>query len=187
MTIFFTASIRGYKKFKSNYDTIYKIIKSFGHSYVGNYPFTVTPEEVYSYNQNENMDLFNSMNKFMKNCDLMILEVSQHSVSMGYMIMKMISLRKPVIALYTKNNRPAFLEGIEYEKFQLIEYNFENLKEMLKQAIEDSKNSNSSRFNLMLNSEQLNYIEEQSELNNTSKAAYIRSLIINNMNKNTNK
>lgn len=179
MNIFFTTSIRGLNKFKQNYDLIYKLINELGHKYIGNYPFTVTTDEVYSYNQNENMELFNSMNKYMKECDLMILEVSQHSVSMGYMIMKLLSMKKPVIALYTKNNNPAFLEGIEDDKFQLVEYNLNNLKKLLKQSIEYAKDGNSSRFNLMLNPDLLNYIDEQAEKENMSKAAFIRNLIKN--------
>jgi hypothetical protein len=177
MTIFFTASIRGYKKLKNNYDLILKIIKNLNHKYIGNYPFIVTTDQVYSYNQNENLELFNSMNRFMKNCNIMILEVSEHSVSMGYMIMKVLSMKKPVIALHTKNNNPAFLEGIEDENFQLIEYDSINVKKIIIEAISYSKSNNTSRFNLLLNPELTTYIEDTSKQENISKAAFIRQLI----------
>lgn len=177
MTIFFTTSIRGLKDFEKNYNIIFDNINKLGHTYVGNYPFKVTTNEVYSYNQNENMELFNSMNSFMKECDLMILEVSKHSVSMGYMIMKMLSLKKPVVALYTKNNNPAFLVGIEDENFQLLEYNENNLVNLLKDAIEFSKSNNTLRFNMLLNPDLTQYIESTAEKEHISKAAFIRQLI----------
>lgn len=185
MTIFFTTSIRGLKDFEKNYNTIFDNINKLGHKYVGNYPFKVTTNEVYSYNQNENMELFNSMNGFMKECDLMILEVSKHSVSMGYMIMKMLSMKKPVVALCTKNNNPAFLVGIEDENFQLLEYNENNLVNLLKDAIEFSKSNNTLRFNMLLNPDLTQYIESAAENEHISKAAFIRQLIKNHKNNKT--
>ena len=158
MTIFYTASIRGLTKYKQNYDLIYKTIKSLGNKYIGNYPFKVTTNEVYSYNEDEILDFFHTLESFMKKCDLMILELSTHSVSMGYMIMKQLSMKKPVIALYTKSNKPAFLAGIDDDNFQLIEYDLHNVKKLLIDAIEYAKGNNNSRFNLMLNPSLTQYI-----------------------------
>lgn len=177
MNIFFTTSIRGLNKFKQNYDLIYKLINELGHKYIGNYPFTVTTKEVYSYGDKEILDFFNQLNNHMKNCDIMILEISAHSISMGYLIMKMLSMKKPVIALYTKGNKPAFLAGIEDENFQLIEYNLQNIKKTLIDAIDYSKGNNLSRFNLLLDSNLTNYLELEAEKDNISKAAFIRKLI----------
>jgi hypothetical protein len=184
MKIFFTSSIRGLKSFKDNLDCIYNNIKDLGHNYIGNYPFKVTTEEVYIDNPDKNMKLFNDMENFMKECDLMILEVSKHSVSMGYMIMKVLSMKKPVIALYTQKNNPAFLVGIEDENFQLIEYEPNSLKKTLEKAIENASDVGDIRFNMMFSPKLSTYLKEASETESVSKATFIRRLIKEHKNKN---
>lgn len=177
MIIFFTSSIRGLKQFQTNLNSIYSAISILGHKYIGNYPFKVTVEEVYFKNPNNNVKLVNDMENFMKECDLMILEVSKHSASMGYMIMKVLSMKKPVIALYVKENNPAFLIGIEDENFQLIEYEPTSVKDTIKKAIKYAGDVGNIRFNMLLSPKQSIFLKEAAEKEGISKATLIRKLL----------
>lgn len=177
MQIFFTSSIRGLKNLKHNFDSIFLSISQLGHQYIGNYPFSVTEEKVYSYDQTESIQLFDHMNEFVKKCDLMILESSTHSTLIGYLIMKALSLKKPVIALYVKGQLPVFLLGIDDENFQLVEYEVGTVKQTLTDAIEYSKANNLTRFNLMMPPNLSSKLESLSHQQNLSKAGVIRKLI----------
>ncbi len=64
----------------------------------------------------------------IKKADIIILEVSTHSLSMGYLLQQGLSMGKPVVALYAEGHNPAFINGIENEKLQIIEYSDENLE-----------------------------------------------------------
>lgn len=177
MTVFFTSSIRGLKDFHSNLNAIHSAISILGHNYIGNYPFKVTEKEVYFANPNNNIKLFKDMEKFMKECDLMILEVSKHSSSMGYMIMRVLSMKKPVIALYVRENNPAFLIGIEDENFQLIEYETATVKDTIKKAIKFACEAGDIRFNLLLSPKLNIFLKEASQKEGISKATLIRKLL----------
>ncbi|MBP7740734.1 hypothetical protein KA089_00955 [Candidatus Woesebacteria bacterium] len=179
MIIFFTSSIRSLKNLKQNLDSIYNSIIELKHQYIGNYPFKVTEEEVYLDSFDKNIKLFNDMDNFMKDCDLMILEVSKHSASMGYMIMRVLTMKKPVIALYVKQHKPAFLVGIEDENFQLIEYAPANVKQTLKKAIKFAEYTGNIRFNMMLSPKMSLFLKESAEKEGLSKATLIRTLLEN--------
>ena len=179
MNIFFTASIRGQKNLKTNLDLIYKSIITLQHNYIGNYPFKVTENEVYHFSIDQNIKLYNDMEGFMKECDLMILEVSEHSVSMGYMIMKVLSMKKPVIALFEIHHKPAFLIGIEDENFQLLEYKPETVTQTLKKAIKYAGEVGNIRFNMMLSPKMSLFLKESAEKEGVSKATLIRTLLEN--------
>lgn len=177
MKIYFTSSIRGLKNLKNNFDAIYISIKKLGHEYIGNYPFKVTEEDVYAFKESDCLDLLKSTHRYLRECDAIILEISTHSASIGYLIMKALSLKKPVIALYVREHLPVFLLGIDDENFQLVEYEVSTVKETLADAIEYSKANNLTRFNLMLPPNLSNKLEILSHQQNLSKAGVIRKLI----------
>lgn len=178
MKIYFTASARASKEEKENHELIYSLIKELGHSHIDNYKINADPQKFYSSKDAEKANVYQHALDFVKNADLVILEVSTHSLTMGYLIKHAIDVHTPIIALHTKHHSPGFILGIDSDSFQLIEYDRDSLKRKLIHAIDHLKNLEDVRFNLMLPSKVHNYLSEAARQSSVSKAHFIRNLII---------
>lgn len=178
MKVFFNSSIRGLKEYKENYKKISQVLVELGcsHTYLAN--LSESPQDnVYHLPEEGIKEVHASVNKAISDSDVVILEVSTHSLSQGYILHKAISDRKPVIALYVNGSFPAFAAGINTDKFQLIEYTKDNVKSVLALALDYAKDKTDIRFNLFLNSEQNAYLEDAARKQNIPRSVFIRNLI----------
>jgi len=177
MNIYFTASARASNDQKNHHPFIYKTIVELGHIHIDDYKINSDHEKFYSSKDFLKANVYKSALNFVKQADLVILEVSTHSLTMGYLIKHAIDVHTPIIALHIKEHSPGFILGIENDAFQLIEYNKENLKNKLKNAISYVENLEDVRFNLMLSPKVNIYLTEAAKEVNLSKAKFIRNLI----------
>lgn len=83
-----------------------------------------------------------------------------------------------MLAIYHEAHKNNVLIPHNYQKFLLLSYNDENIAETIADGIEYLKNTEPTRFNLLIEPELLNYVKEKAKKNNTSTAACIRQLII---------
>ncbi|MCB9813648.1 MAG: hypothetical protein H6772_04550 [Pseudomonadales bacterium] len=187
MNIYFTASARAPKEIKLNYKIIHNLISNLEHKNTDNYEINTDPNKFYSSSDNHKTEVHNNALKLIKKSEVVILEVSTHSLTMGYLIKYALDLRIPVIALYINKHEPGFILGIEDDNFQLIEYEPKNLKKILNDSISFANNQGKSRFNLMLSPKLSSHIQEYSKKEGISKASFIRKLISQNMDKNNQK
>jgi hypothetical protein len=178
MNIYFTASARATVEIKQNYQIIYDSIISLGHKNIDNYKINTNPHNFYSSTDNHKSEVYNNSLRLIKKSDLVILEVSTHSLTMGYLIKYALDIKIPVIALYVNKQKPGFAIGIEDDNFQLVEYLPKSLKITIKKSIEFAKNTENTRFNMMLPPKLSTYLKEVSEQKNISKANFIRNLIL---------
>lgn len=177
MKIYFTASSRATTQEKENHELIYETIIELGNQHIDDYRKQHDQKKFYSSNDNEKANVYKQALDFVKNADVVILEVSTHSLTMGYLIKHAIDTHTPVIALHTKNHSPGFILGIDSDEFQLIEYNSDNLKEKLSKALDYVQGLDDVRFNLMLPPKINAYLSEAAKKDNISKARFIRNLI----------
>ncbi|MCX6726816.1 MAG: hypothetical protein NTY75_03295 [Candidatus Shapirobacteria bacterium] len=119
----------------------------------------------------------------VKKADVIMMEVSGHSVSMGFLASKSLDLSKPVVAFYKKGTRPFFLSGINDPRFKLIEYNNKNINEMLDLAVEEVKKSIDIRFNFFVSPKILAYLDWVSQKKMTPRSVFLRDLIEKEMKK----
>jgi hypothetical protein len=175
MNIYFTTSARNLKK--ENHESIYNTIVDLGHQHIDDYKINKNSQKFYDSEDEYKQSVYHKSLAFVKNADLVILEVSTHSLTMGYLIKHAIDLHTPIIALHTKNHSPGFILGIDNECFQLIEYTNANLDQKLKNTIEYLKNLEDVRFNMMISPKTSLYLNEVASKEKISKASYIRNLI----------
>ncbi|MBU0974596.1 hypothetical protein KKD03_02755 [Patescibacteria group bacterium] len=177
MNIYFTASARASIEIKQNYQMIFDSIRKLDHKNIDNWKINTNPHNFYSATDDHKSEVYSNALELIKKSDLVILEVSTHSLTMGYLIKYALDIKIPVIALHTSKHEPGFIIGIEDENFQLIEYAPNSIKITLQKAIKFAGNTGDIRFNMMLSPKLSTYLKEASDTENVSKAVFIRRLI----------
>lgn len=177
MKVFFTCSARGNPELKENYKRIYNTIVLKGHTQVDNYSDTIDAQKVYVGSHEENLKLYRRAMECIRLADVIVMEVSTHSLSMGYLLQQGLTQGKPVIALYLDKNLPVFAAGIDNEKLQLIEYDSANLEEELSLALENAQMNTDVRFNFFISPEISRFLDWISQVKKIPRSVYLRSLI----------
>jgi len=131
MNIYFACSITGGREFEADYQEIVAALTADGHeiptshlaqSDVMENERKFTPQAVYERDVN-----------WIKNCDVLIAEVSVPSHGVGYEIGFALSIGKPVLVLYQKNRRVSkMITGNSDPKLSIQAYT--DIKEAISQA-----------------------------------------------------
>lgn len=177
MKVYFTSSARASKSLKDSYQQIFSLISDLGHIHLDNYKDTNDAKKIYLGSHDENLKLYKRAMECIRNADVVVLEVSTHSLTMGYLLQQGLSLGKPVIALYVTGNRPAFAAGIDNEKLQLIEYSEESLKDELSIALQNAQENTDVRFNFFISPAIGRYLDWISKVKKIPRSVYLRALI----------
>ncbi len=101
MDIYFAASISGGRKFEKTYVQIVSILKQKGHRVLTEhiaYPNVLEAEEALTPEQIFARDL-----KWLTAADVVIAEVSNPSLGVGYEIARALEMKKPVLCVYRRN------------------------------------------------------------------------------------
>jgi len=182
MKVFYTASLRGVIENKENLEKIYRLIEKLGHSNLDDVLFNIgDKEKFYSGSHTEKIEHFKRIIWCIKKADVVLLEVSTHSLSMGFILHKALELGKPVVALHLHDRSPFFAQGIEDEKLQVLEYNKGALESILKSSIEYAAKISDIRFNFFISANISQFLDLISKVKKIPRSVYIRSLIENDM------
>lgn len=177
MKVYFTCSARGTARLKENYQKIFDVISEQGHTHLDDFSESEDVNKIYLGSHDQNLKLYKKAMANIRAADIVVLEVSTHSLSMGYLLQQGLSQSKPVIALYFQDNKPVFAAGIEDEKLQLVEYNLSNLEEELKLALENAQSSADVRFNFFISPEISRFLDWVSQVKKIPRSVYLRALI----------
>lgn len=177
MKIYFTTSARGEKQIEENCKQIHEIIEKLGHSHLDHFFDDMNTQKVYEGSFKSKKKRYLDALKHIRSADAVILEVSTHSLTMGYLLNMALDLNKPVILLHIEGHLPAFAEGIENNKLQIWEYSTRDIKGTLKESLEIAKKESNIRYNLFLNQDQYLYLQQLADKGNRSKSEVIRELI----------
>jgi len=142
-----------------------------------------SPEYVYNKDAKELVSGYKRAIESVKKADVVMMEVSGHSMSMGFLASKAMDLGKPVVAFYKKGAKPFFLSGINDPKFRIIEYNDKNIEAMLDVAVEEVKKGIDIRFNFFVNPKILNYLDWIVQKRMVPRSVFLRDLIEREMKK----
>lgn len=134
-------------------------------------------ENIYSKSEQESVEAYRKSIEMVKKADVVMMEVSGHSVSMGYLISKSLDLCKPVVAFYKKGTKLLFLRGISNPKFKLVEYNRKNINELLDQSLEEAKREIDVRFNFFVSPKILSYLDWVAQKRMIPRSVFLRNLI----------
>ena len=119
----------------------------------------------------------------IKSADVVAVEVSEHSMSMGYIVNKALEENIPVLALYKKGNEPYFFSGIDNPKLQVVEYDDNNLEDNLQEALENAKDLADVRFNFFVSPKILAYLDFVAKKRMIPRSVFLRDLIEHEMKK----
>ena len=184
MKIYFTCSARGINEYGENYKKIADFIADLGHTSLDDYKRDSDPKSLYGSLHEANTKIYQEAMKNINRADLILLEISTHSLSMGYLMQQALNSGKPVIALYVTGAKPAFALGIQNEKLFLIEYSLEKLKQELEAAINAAQEVIDVRFNFFISPAIGNYLDWISKVKKIPRSVYLRALIENEMREN---
>lgn len=121
--------------------------------------------------------------KSLKKAELVVIEVSGHSMSGGYLISQALDMNKPVIALYKSNSKPIFIAGINNKRLFLVEYDKDNVEQVLKKALKDVSSLIDVRFNFFVSPKILTYLDWVGQKRMIPKSVFLRNLIEKEMRK----
>lgn len=187
MKVFFHAYLRSNDKYLDFDKKIYDIIKDLGYIHT-NETFQNDPKaqlaKIEKGGYEERVDLYKFYIKNIKSADIVVLDISMHSLASGFLLHEALRDEKPVLALYHEGNDPSFTININNEKLQLIEYNLSNLKEQLVRGLDLAKRLVDIRFNFFIPPEIITYLDYITNSKRISKSTYIRNLIMRDMAKN---
>lgn len=178
MKIYFTSSLsQTDDKHQINIRRIFDFLKKHKH--------TIYPEELLKKNsayynsqtEKEALTAQRGLTKMKKLADLVIVEISRHSLALGQEITLALSLGKPVIALYEEGNQPHVLRDEGGDLLLLTAYNDKNLEEVIKDALEYASSQQDVRFNFFISPSIGNYLDWISKEKKIPRSVYLRTLI----------
>lgn len=184
MKVFFTTTFSKGEIFENFYKKIYDQIESLGYEHLD--------DDVIQMNYDDYIKRMLSGRKFqienylakmeyIQKADICVIETSMHSLGVGFIVQKSLEIGKPTIVLYYKNNTPFFLTGVEHEKIIVREYDENNYKKVLRDALILAREKRDKRFNFFLSPKLLGYIEDASKERGVTKSKLLRDMIVKNM------
>lgn len=177
MKVFFTASPRILDTNKPDLLTIFNEIERLGHTNLSRLVIENDIATFYHANAEERAKHFKTTVNHIQHAEIIIIEASIHSLSMGYILEKSLNLNKQVILLHQKGKDPFFFSGISNDNLQIVDYSAKNISAVLKEAFEYATAQQDIRFNMLISPQIANYLSEISAKEHISKAGFIRSLI----------
>ncbi len=72
--------------------------------------------------------------------DICIFETTYHSIGIGFLIQKAINEEKPTIVFHYEGKLSFFISGIVDKNLSIYEYNENNYRDVVKKAMEESRN-----------------------------------------------
>jgi len=177
MKVYFTSSIRGNTHKELNFKLIHGTLAKLGYEHLDDLVLNFDIQKFYQGNELTQSDLFRRTLENINKADVVVLEVSMPSLSMGYILQKSLDASKPVILLYKDGFDPFFAMGINHEKLQVIKYDDENLLHELKDALRIAQENSDVRFNFFISPAIGKYLDWISKAKKIPRSVYLRSLI----------
>lgn len=177
MKVYFTASARGKSLYYQSYRDIHKSIEDLGHKNLDDLILKINENVFYEGTHEEQVKLYENTINLIKKADVIVLEITVPSLSMGYVLHKAIEMNKPVIALYSPGTIPFFVQGIDSEKLQVLEYSSESLNSVLSDALIYAEESSDVRFNFFISPSIGHYLDWVSKVKKIPRSVYLRGLI----------
>lgn len=183
MKVYFDCSARGIKEHGEYYELIYRVIGELGHTHISNYQESLDLSQVVN-SHDRNTKLFKSSMRNIDKCDVLVLEISTNSLTMGFLMQRALSAGKPVIALHLPGHYPLFAAGNEDEKLQVVEYSKDQITLSLRTALDYAAAQSDVRFNFFISPIIGQYLDWISKNKKIPRSVYLRNLIEEDMVKN---
>lgn len=184
MTIYFNASVTGKQNYEDNYQKIVEALKDMGHKVIYEHILDVESSELASETSKQRATHHVKLNQWLNEADVVVVEVSYPSVSVGYEIGLALDKNKPVLALYTTDKAPAALIGERSDKFVLEHYDLDNIRRELKILLNEVADLQDTRFNFFISPKHQNYLDWIAKNKKIPRSVFLRRLIEQHMEEN---
>lgn len=178
MKIYFTASISGgTEELRENYGLIIGTLKDLGHSVMVDHFMNKTVDDLHNQTREEALAIQRLMGRKKRQADLVIFEVSAPSLGVGQELDYALRENKQVVALYIPGKKPHVLLDEGADHLLLAEYTKKNLKQVLRDAIEESQDRMDVRFNFFIPQSIVRYLDWISKNRKLPRAVFLRRII----------
>ena len=185
MQVYFVASSRLVGKNKEIYAQMYKTI-SLEHKMVSDKVWKWIKgglSETIKIDEKAKKENYDETLKSINKADVVIMEISGHSMSMGYILSKALEINKPVIAMYREEMQPIFIAGIGDPKLILAKYTETNIEKVIWESLKKARGLIDVRFNFCVSPKILTYLDWVGQKRMIPKSVFLRNLIEREMKK----
>lgn len=176
MKIHFVAAVDGDQL---NYKKITEVVQKLGHKLITNHYLIRKADEIDIESELESKKFAKKCKEWILSADIVIFEITRSDANIGFETALVLEHKKPLIILYQAGGTvPRSFKVFEDNSVQLCEYTNKNLESVITEAIDFVDENQDQRFNLMLSSDLVRYLDEKSISSGRSKASIIRTLIL---------
>ncbi|MDH5532838.1 MAG: hypothetical protein OEX81_00225 [Candidatus Pacebacteria bacterium] len=163
----------------AQYESIINLIEKLGHRIVTKHFIKRSFEELKNETDKDAADYSKKMKKWINGSDAVIVEITKPGLGSGYEISTALALSKPVIVLFKENqkNSPHVLKGIESDKLQVMNYNMDNLSDLLNDALDYASSQQDTRFNFFVAPKHINFLDWVAKNKKIPRSVFLRRLI----------
>lgn len=177
MTIYFTASLSRSQKDQQYYNTIVSILKKRGHDVIADQILQKDRNTIQDQSPEERKKYFEKVEHWLTECDAIVAEVTNQSVSVGYEISRAQHLKKPILILFHDTNAPSLLQYQPDESVICELYNLRTMDSILDEFLEYAGETQDSRFTFFIKPSLTAHLEKKARELHTTKSGYLRGLI----------
>lgn len=179
MTIFYTASWFGKKKYQQEYDLVRQTIESFGVKLIstegGNYKDVLDESTRIKLKDEPKLLHYEAIRQGIHLADAIIIETSNEDFQLGHEASLAIAEKKPVLCLSVNED---LSKRIYNDYFFGAKYSSSNVKKVIQDFLAKARQlSLSKRFNLFLYPHQVEYLQQAAKREGINMSEYIRKLI----------
>ena len=176
MKVVFIASQAQSAELANNYKKINDALESHGMDVFSGHLFTnVNDSDLVNKKQIEAW--YKEVITHVRGADTIFVELSYPStVNVGHILTYALDSGKPVVALYKTDREPFFLRGRVDDKLVLLEYNDNDIKEVVANALEYVSSAQDVRFNFFISPEIGRFLDWISKKKRLPRAVYLRKL-----------
>jgi len=177
MRVYFSGAIYQKEKFLNSYKRIVGTLEKEEYE-VFEDTTKVSLEEAVNKTDEQRVDYYKRVLKWIDKCDLVVIEASFPStLSIGHEIAISLEKGKSVVIMYQEGFEPAFLLGLKHEKVEWVKYNPNNLEGVLASALKKVKKNIDVRFNFFVSPKILAYLDWVAEKRMIPRSVFLRNLI----------
>lgn len=176
MKVYFTASVRGVGEYGENYRKIFDALVAMGGEQVDDFLVSDEARRKKFRSYEEQVELWRWVNDCIRQADLVVLELSVPSLSMGFIIREALERNKPVLGMYLPDHEPSIVMGVTNQRLKLLEYSMADVEEKLVEVVREMVDLTEHRMTVIMPSDIMKRLNEVAE-KGTNKSDYIRELI----------
>jgi hypothetical protein len=185
MNAYFTASIVGKKYHLANYLNVIDILKKHGYTVMSDHIINVGEKDIELQSKEKRLAFHCQLEKWINGCDVMVVESTFPSISVGYEISIALHRDKPVLMLYSEGEPPSLLAYHKSEKLICEKYTGVTLEPIIEDFLNYAHGGSDHRFTFFISSDIATYLEDVAKKQKLPKSVYLRRLIETDMRRNS--